>query len=170
MKNLKNGMKATWEASTDGRVMIRVSQPQSSLVLKRWSMFYAAFAISMALIQWVAPAEANASVYSRSTLAHQPELLDIAHIKTVLKNSKKMVRHCYERALKRQPQLEGQLGVQFTIGSKGHVVKVSVVDDTLQNRRVSKCITKRVSKWRFPSPEDGEVTVYSPFVMSPLAG
>ena len=170
MKTLKNGMKATWEASTDGRVMVRISQPKSNTVLKRWSMFYAAFALSMAVIQWMAPAEANAAVYSRSTLANQPELLDVTHIKTVLKNSKKMVRHCYERALKRQPKLEGQLGVQFTIGPKGRVVKVTVVDDTLQNRRVSRCITKRVGKWRFPSPQDGEVTVYSPFVMSPMAG
>ena len=170
MKTLKNGMKATWEASADGRVMIRVIQPQSNVVLKRWSMFYAAFALSMVLIQWMVPSHANAAAYHRSTLAHQQELLDVSHIKKVLKNSRKMVRHCYERALKRQPELEGQLGVQFTIGSKGRVVKVSVVDDTLQNRRVSRCITGRVRQWRFPSPQDGEVTVYSPFVMSPMAG
>jgi len=170
MKKLTNGMVATWEPSADGRVMVRVTQNTSGRVVKRWSIFYAAMAVSLGVIQWMAPAQANAASYNRSSLSHQQELLDVSHIKKVLKNGRNMVRHCYESALKRQPDLKGQLGVQFTIGSKGKVVKVAVVDDTLKNGRVARCITRRVRNWRFPRPAEGEVTVYSPFVMTPMAG
>ena len=168
MKALANNMNATWTASKDGRIMVRVTKKTSSVALKRWSIFYAAFAMSMGMIQWAAPSTANAASIA-NTAAEQVEVLEVSDIQEALSNSQDMVRGCYERQLKRQPKLAGQMSVQFTIGAKGKVVKVNVVDDTMKSRRLNRCVTRNVSKWSFPMPQDGKVTIYSPYVLNPMA-
>ena len=161
-------MNATWTPSEDGRIMIRVTKKTSSVALKRWSIFYAAFAMSMVMIQWVAPSTANAANIV-DTAAGQVEVLEVSDIQEALAKSQDMVRGCYERQLKRQPKLEGQMSVQFTIGAKGKVVKVKVVDDTMKSRRLNRCVTRNVSKWTFPKPQDGKVMIHAPYFLYPTA-
>ena len=168
MKVLANNMKATWTPSEDGRIMIRITKKTSSVALKRWSIFYAAFAMSMAIIQWAAPSTANAANIV-DTAAEQVQVLEVSDIQDVLAKSQEMVRGCYERQLKRQPKLEGQMSVQFTIGAKGKVVKVKVVDDTMKSRRLNRCVTRNVSKWTFPKPQDGKVMIHAPYFLYPMA-
>ena len=168
MKALENNMNVTWTASEDGRLMVRVTKKTSGVALKRWSIFYAAFAMSMGIIQWAAPSTANAANIV-DTAAEQVEVLGVSDIQEALANSQDMVRGCYERQLKRQPKLAGQMSVQFTIGAKGKVVKVKVVDDTMKSRRLNRCVTRNVSKWTFPMPQDGKVMIYAPYVLNPMA-
>tara|TARA_B110000467_G_C18129313_1_gene372388 strand:- start:153 stop:665 length:513 start_codon:yes stop_codon:yes gene_type:complete len=170
MKALANDMNATWTASKDGRIMVRITKKTSNVALKRWSIFYAAFAMSMGMIQWAAPSTANAASIVDTAATEQVEVLEVSDIQDALSNSQDMVRGCYERQLKRQPKLAGQMSVQFTISAMGNVVKVSIVDDSMKSRRLNRCVTRNVSKWTFPTPKDGKVTIYSPYVLSPMAG
>lgn len=163
-------MAATWHPRLEAKPIVRKRTIQQVPAVKAWSVFYGSVALGLFMVQWLSPGTANASSYHRAPLSHRVELLDIKQIKRVLKNGRKMVRLCYESGLKRNPDLAGKLGVQFTIGSEGRVLKVSVVEDTLRNPVVSRCITKRVHQWRFARPADGEVTVYSPFLLSPMSG
>jgi hypothetical protein len=74
------------------------------------------------------------------------------------------VKACYERALKRNPNLSGKVTIHWTITAAGTVSGVDVEQDTLGDAEVASCIKALVSRWRFPAPSGGAVEVSFPFV------
>ena len=77
------------------------------------------------------------------------------------------VKACYERALKRNPNLGGKLELQFTISAVGKVTGAEIGTDTLHDDEVGQCITSIVRSWRFPAPDGGgEVHFSYPFVFT----
>lgn len=76
------------------------------------------------------------------------------------------IKRCYERALRRNPTLEGRVTVQFTVGGGGRVVNATAANNTL-TPEVGTCIVGRIRALRFPSPEGGNVTFSYPFVFQP---
>lgn len=74
------------------------------------------------------------------------------------------IKACYERALKRNPNLSGKVKVRWTITAAGTVSVVEIEEDSLGDAEVSSCIKGLVSRWRFPAPSGGSVDVVYPFV------
>ncbi|HVK65902.1 MAG TPA: AgmX/PglI C-terminal domain-containing protein [Polyangium sp.] len=89
------------------------------------------------------------------------------------------VRACYEEGLKRNPNLEGRIGVRFVIGKDGRVTKAGAVSDPsaefaterseplLPDEKVVACVVGAFEKLVFPAPEGGIVTVVYPIQFSP---
>jgi len=76
------------------------------------------------------------------------------------------VKACYERALKRNPNLSGKVKVRWTITAAGTVSGVDISDDSMGDSEVSSCIKQLVARWRFPAPSGGSVEVEFPFVFT----
>ena len=93
--------------------------------------------------------------------------LDPSKIGKVVKRRVKAIKSCYEKQLKRNPDLSGKVKVQFTILGSGRVGEVQALEDTMGEPAVAQCIVSRVKRWRFPKPDGGSVTVAFPFVFSP---
>lgn len=74
------------------------------------------------------------------------------------------VKACYERALKRNPNLSGKVKVRWTITPAGTVSGIEIEEDSLGDAEVSGCIKGLVARWRFPAPSGGAVDVVFPFV------
>ena len=74
------------------------------------------------------------------------------------------IKACYERALKRNPNLSGKIKVRWTITAAGTVSAVEIEEDNLGDNEVSSCIKGLVIRWRFPAPSGGSVEVVYPFV------
>ena len=74
------------------------------------------------------------------------------------------IKACYERALKRNPNLSGKVKVRWTITAAGTVATVDIEEDSMGDAEVSSCIKGLVSRWRFPAPSGGSVDVVYPFV------
>lgn len=74
------------------------------------------------------------------------------------------IKACYERALKRNPNLSGKIVVHWTITAAGTVSGVDIEQDTIGDSEVASCIKQLVARWRFPSPAGGAVEVSYPFV------
>ena len=49
--------------------------------------------------------------------------------------------------------------MQFNIDEDGNVSKALVIERTLRNPRLDKCLTERIRRWRLPPPEGGSVIV-----------
>lgn len=82
-------------------------------------------------------------------------------IQEVLLEHNSAIRYCYERELKRNPNLKGKLSVRITVGADGHVTKAEIVNSTLNNARVERCILARIRLWKDFHPIDsgeGEIT------------
>ena len=74
------------------------------------------------------------------------------------------IKACYERALKRNPNLSGKVVIHWTITQAGTVSGVDVEQDTLGDAEVASCIKSLIARWRFPAPSGGSVDVSFPFV------
>lgn len=76
------------------------------------------------------------------------------------------IKACYERALRRNPTLEGRVTIAFTVGGGGRVTSASASNDTIGSE-VSSCIVSRFQALRFPAPQGGNVTFSYPFFFQP---
>jgi TonB family protein len=82
-----------------------------------------------------------------------------------VQQNRRQIRFCYERVLYREHELEGKVAVAWVIGGTGEVVEVFIVESTLDNREVERCMIDRIRRWRFPAPAGGgTVRVNYPFV------
>ncbi len=89
----------------------------------------------------------------------QSRVLDSGQIKRIISERIPQVRACYERELKKNSGLAGKVLVAWTIREDGSVTSPKARTNTTGNRALVPCITKAVSKWRFPksgSPSDVE--------------
>lgn len=93
--------------------------------------------------------------------------LDLKAVTQVVRRRTSAVKGCYEKQLKRTPDLAGKVKIQFTILESGRVSEVEVRENTTGNDDVGQCIIARVKRWRFPKPQGGSVTVSFPFVFAP---
>jgi TonB family protein len=96
--------------------------------------------------------------------------LDPSAIGKVVRRRVKAIKTCYEKQLKRNPNLSGKVKVQFTILGSGRVGEVRALENTMGETAVAQCVVSRVKRWRFPKPDGGSVTVAFPFVFSPSSG
>jgi outer membrane biosynthesis protein TonB len=78
------------------------------------------------------------------------------------------VRACYERALKRRPELAGKLLLRFVLTAAGTVSALELDEDTLHDDEVSGCVRAVARSWRFPAPGRA-VEVAFPFLFQPGA-
>lgn len=68
-------------------------------------------------------------------------------VQAVVIKHNKAIQYCYERALKRNPNLKGKLVLRITITPQGTVKDVKIVSSTLNNRKVEQCVLNRIRRW-----------------------
>jgi outer membrane biosynthesis protein TonB len=74
------------------------------------------------------------------------------------------IKACYDRALKRNPNLSGKISIRWTITPAGTVTGVEVDQDNMGDSEVTACMKTLISHWRFPAPAGGSVEVSFPFL------
>jgi hypothetical protein len=90
--------------------------------------------------------------------------LDVEQLRREMRNRVGALRSCYERALKRTPQLSGKLILRFTIVPAGTVTGVQLESDSLDDADMASCVRRLALGWRFPAPQGGPMEVSFPFV------
>lgn len=86
-------------------------------------------------------------------------------IKKVINQNRNQIRFCYEFELQKNPRLTGKIRMKWVIDATGRVVKSKVMQDTIQTKRVGKCLRKKIMRWKFPAPTGGGIVeVNYPFV------
>ena len=76
-----------------------------------------------------------------------------AEIKKVLKKKQGNINFCYDRAVKDDDSLAGNIKLRITIKSGKN--KVSFAKDDLKSKSFSSCIKRKVKKWKFDSKCNG---------------
>jgi hypothetical protein len=85
-------------------------------------------------------------------------------VKTAAAKYKGQLKLCYETELKRNPELEGKVVVEWDIVS-GAAKSVEVASNTTGSDALASCIVGKVRTWRFEGAEDGHSSM--PFVFRP---
>jgi Ca-activated chloride channel family protein len=81
-------------------------------------------------------------------------------IQKVVKQQIPSIEICYQKALEKQPHIQGGTILQLIIDSKGCVTKATLVSGKLNDRNLEQCIIQKMKELTFPTPEGtNEVTV-----------
>lgn len=72
---------------------------------------------------------------------------DVNEVSAIVYGHSQAIQYCYERELKRNPELKGKVVVRFTILPNGTVTNATILSSTLDNENVERCILSRVSRW-----------------------
>lgn len=92
--------------------------------------------------------------------------LERAEVEAVIQENIAQIRYCYNQGLRDNPNLEGKVTADFTIGSSGSVKTAMITQTTLREPAVESCIRSRIASWKFGAPRGGgEVRVAYPFLL-----
>lgn len=90
--------------------------------------------------------------------------IDKGAIEAAIMAHKDEFRLCYEREINAdQPNISGQVRTSFTIGASGRVTEAGIVESTLRNANVEKCVLTVLKRIQFPIPVGASVQVTYPF-------
>jgi hypothetical protein len=76
--------------------------------------------------------------------------LTAQQIKLALEDNMAVLERCYETALRREPDLKGQLTFSWTVDKGGRPTRVRKVDGDLKNAPLERCSLNELKKARFP--------------------
>lgn len=103
--------------------------------------------------------------------AEPPEVegsIDRDIVRRVLRRHVPALRGCYDRALAQKPGLTGNVAFALDIGADGRVSKVEVLEGTLGDAKVERCMAELARKWEFPAPPDDKpAKAKARFVLDP---
>jgi len=87
-------------------------------------------------------------------------------ISRVINSHNDAIEYCYKRESKLNPNLKGDVLVEFTISHNGRVVDSKILDSSLRNKQVESCITSRIRGWRFKpiDQKEGDVRVRQKYI------
>lgn len=89
--------------------------------------------------------------------------LDPATLALVIRRRQAAIRSCYERGLREDPSLAGEIVCSMTVSPTGRTSDVTIVSDTLGHPAVGACVVAVLHSVVAPAPEGGSVTCTVPF-------
>jgi TonB family protein len=91
--------------------------------------------------------------------------LSKALIRQVIHGQIAMIEQCADAYAR--PGGHGLIAVEFIIGTTGEITDAKIVESTLANERLEKCILAAPQYWHFPPPDGGGIVIVTyPFEIS----
>ncbi|VAW69815.1 hypothetical protein MNBD_GAMMA09-2472 [hydrothermal vent metagenome] len=100
---------------------------------------------------------------SKSGRAIRPEY----EIEQVFQKNKSAIYAIYNRALRKDPSLQGKVVIELTISSSGKVIKARILSSDLNNPKLERKLIARVKLFRFKPGNAEKVTVKYPIDFLP---
>jgi hypothetical protein len=93
--------------------------------------------------------------------------LSVSALQVVIDGNRAQVRNCYERRLRANNALQGDLKLKLKVASTGQI-SATAITGTLKDNEVIGCIRSLAQHWSFPAPTGGACAVVQvPFQFSP---
>jgi hypothetical protein len=80
----------------------------------------------------------------------EPVIDELACAHVVQKNHIAM-KLCYQRILKREPELRVKMTTRVRIANTGHVTRVSFAEAALAREDIGQCLARAIEQWEFPT-------------------
>ena len=96
--------------------------------------------------------------------------IEPALIERYIKENRFQLQLCYELALRRNEGAAGTMEWRWRIDSRGVISDVALVSSSIEDQRMTECVRRKISQWRFPRPRRGSVEVSYPFEFAPAKG
>jgi hypothetical protein len=89
--------------------------------------------------------------------------IDTAAVNQFVNARFSQVRACYERRLKMNPFLEGDLDLSISIASSGKPTAIAVNADSIRDAQILDCVRRTIRGWTFPKPTGGRAVIAKNF-------
>lgn len=73
---------------------------------------------------------------------------DAQGILSIINQNKASIEYCYQKFLKLNPTLSGEVYLEIVITPEGRVSSVNVIRSTIGDQKLENCITRTVGRWR----------------------
>lgn len=93
--------------------------------------------------------------------------IDVDKVQRVFDQNHANLQKCYERALKGDPNLQGQVTLTVRIGADGSPALTRAKSQAIANQTALDCMEREAKSWRFPKPTGGTVMLNKPFRFTP---
>jgi Ca-activated chloride channel family protein len=93
--------------------------------------------------------------------------LDPSLIQHVVRTHFGAMRLCYEKGLRRNPNLAGKVTTKFVIGLDGAVMTAGLACTSMPDDIAVDCVVDEFTKLAFPTPKGGAITVIYPIIFNP---
>jgi Ca-activated chloride channel family protein len=74
-------------------------------------------------------------------------------IQKTFKQRLSAMERCYQKALEKKPNIQGEVTFQLAIDSSGRVTKVDLVSSKINDKRLEQCLIQKIKELNFPTPE-----------------
>jgi len=91
--------------------------------------------------------------------------VDRSDIDASVKRNLSKIRWCYEKELTKNSSLNGRIVINFIINGSGSVFVSTMLNSTMNNENVERCVADQIKKIQFPAPRGGGIVIVNyPFV------
>lgn len=111
----------------------------------------------------------QATIVSSQGITASGDCRSFKSIEEIIRKRRRGIKVCYDRALRVNPRLEGNVLVRFTITNQGRVARCEIVrnETTVTSNTLLECIVRGIRIWMFDeAPECGDVIVEYGFRLS----
>lgn len=123
---------------------------------------------SRAITRVHSPAGNAAGESSASGKGNRTAGRSIEEIQMIFDRNKGTIYNVYNRALRKNPSLQGKIVLQLTIAPSGKVLVCTLISSELDDPSLGQNITRRVKLFDFGSKEVSEVTITYPIDFLPV--
>ena len=109
---------------------------------------------------------------TRSGMVKEPLLgeIDPKLIQKTIEKNRFELQLCFELALRRNQNLSGEMEWQWRLDSRGELSDLELLNSSIRDRRMIRCVRKKIARWKFPRPRRGSIQVKYPFRFDPARG
>jgi hypothetical protein len=120
-------------------------------------------------LEWIKAAEFDAR---RQDPIKEPLIgkLDPRLVEKTIEKNRFELQLCFELALRRNQQLAGEMEWRWRLDTRGRISELQLVESTIKDRRMIRCIRRKIARWKFPRPRRGSVQISYPFHFAPAKG
>jgi TonB family protein len=79
-------------------------------------------------------------------------------VRKVVESHRAVIAYCFNKELQRNPKLNGKVVVSWRITPQGAVESTKIKSSSIGSSDVEDCLTRQVSKWKFPAAANGQET------------
>lgn len=116
----------------------------------------------------------SASVFDpdKPKIAREPVIgsVDRKLVLQTIEKSRFELQLCYELALRRNQGAEGLMEWRWLLDTKGQVLDLELVQNTVNDLKMANCIREKIARWKWPRPHKGSIEISYPFYFKPSKG
>jgi len=90
-------------------------------------------------------------------------IIDSKAVEKAISSGRFQLQLCFELSLRRNQTAKGSMEWQWKIDTQGKISSLSLLNSTMKDDELIRCVRQRIAGWKFPKARGGSVEIRYPF-------